>query len=304
MKINVDAGHGSNTAGKRTPPLPQNIDINGDGKIDIKAGEQYREHYANVGVAKYLVKELERCKIQTFKTGWNDENAADDPDTGLTTRQSAIASAGCDYSISIHFDAYGDGESFNSGEGIGVIIHDKYAGQSEKMAQIVLKHLVNGTKQKNRGVSKQSLAMCNCNAMDTKGAILCELAFMTNLKEATQMMTSEKFWKECAQEICQGVCEYIGVKYIKEGEVIMPSSSISVTSSKEDIIWLQSKLNECLSKNESFIPLAVDGDYGPKTRIAVLIYWERLGWGKHMKDDGKKAGKATIEALASGKKAY
>ena len=61
MLINVDAGHGSNTAGKRTPPLPSAIDIDKDGKVDIKKGEQYREHYANVGVASLLVEELQRC---------------------------------------------------------------------------------------------------------------------------------------------------------------------------------------------------------------------------------------------------
>ena len=43
-------------------------------------------------------------------------------------------------------------------------------------------------------------AMCNCNSMDTKAAILVELAFMTNEKEATTMMANEAFWKESAQE--------------------------------------------------------------------------------------------------------
>ena len=48
--------------------------------------------------------------------------------------------------------------------------------------------------------------------------------------------------------------------------------------------------------------LTTDGVYGPKTRIAVLIYWDQLGWGTHMRDDGKKIGKSTIEALAAGRK--
>ncbi|HWT75845.1 MAG TPA: N-acetylmuramoyl-L-alanine amidase [Mobilitalea sp.] len=210
MKINVDAGHGTNTAGKRTPPMPINLDIDNDNKIDIKKGEQYREHYANVGVASILVEELKRCGFDTMQTGFNDDDPSDDPDTALSVRQTAIANGKCDYSISIHFNAVGDGNSFNSGEGIGVFIHDKYAGQSEKLAKIVLKHLAQGTKQMNRGVSKQSLAMCNCNALKTKAAILCELAFMTNEKEATTMMASKAFWKESAQEICKGICEYTG----------------------------------------------------------------------------------------------
>jgi N-acetylmuramoyl-L-alanine amidase len=221
MRINIDAGHGSTTAGKRTPPMPVNIDINKDGKPDIKKGEQYREHLANVGVALFLVKELNRCGFDTMQTGFDDANALDDPDTELSDRQKAIAKGNCSYSISIHFNASGgSGDKFDSAEGVGIYIHDKYPEQSKQLAEIVLKHLAGGSKQKNRGVTKQSLAMCNCNNMDVKAAILCELAFMTNQREATELMANEEFWKECAREICKGVCEYTGVKYIPEKKVI------------------------------------------------------------------------------------
>lgn len=297
MRINVDAGHGSNTAGKRTPPLPVAIDINKDGISDIKKGEQYREHYANVGVASLLVKELQRCGFDTLQTGFNDNNAADDPDTALSVRQAAIAKADCDYSISVHFNAFGDGNSFNGAQGVGIYIHDKYAGQSDKLAQIVLKHLATGTKQTNRGVSKHAWAMCNCNAMDTKAAILVELAFMTNEKEATTMMANEAYWKESAQEICRGVCEYTGVKYIQETRI--PTKTITPESPKEDIIWAQERLNVVIPV---WLPkLAVDGVYGPKMRIYVLVYWDQLGWGLHMQDDGTRIGTSSKEALATGR---
>ena len=296
LKINIDAGHGSNTAGKRTPPFPQDVKVNG--KIIVKKGEQFREHIANVGVAFLLEQELKRCGFETFRTGWNDINAYDDPDTPLSDRQRAIAKADCDYSISIHFNAFGDGKTFNSANGVGIYIHDKFIGQSEKLAKSVLNKLVEGTKQTNRGITKKALAMCNCNNMDVKGAILVELAFMTNLHEATSMMANEKFWKECAVEICRGMCEYTGVKYIPEKYV--PTKSITPKSSNVDIKWAQEKLNAVIP---NWLPkLKVDGDYGPKTRIAVLVYWDALGWGKHMNDDGKKIGKATREALAEGRK--
>ena len=217
MLINVDAGHGSQTPGKRTPPMPEAIDINGDGKADIKKGEQFREHIANVGVAICLIEELKRCGFKTMQTGFNDENAYDDPDQALADRQKAIWKANCDYSISIHFNASGgSGQKFDSAAGVGIYIHDKYQGQSKKLAEVILKHLAGGTLQKNRGITPQSLAMVNCNNMDVKAAILCELAFMTNEYEATKLMASEKFWQECAREICQGICEYTGIKYIPE----------------------------------------------------------------------------------------
>ncbi|MBE5966423.1 MAG: N-acetylmuramoyl-L-alanine amidase, partial [Lachnospiraceae bacterium] len=266
---------------------------------DIIKGEQYREHYANVGVANFLVKELERCGFDTMRTGWDDDNAYDDADTPLSDRQRAIAKANCDYSISIHFNAFGDGKTFNSANGVGIYIHDKHPGQSEKLAKIVLDKLTEGAKQTNRGVSKASLAMCNCNNMDVKAAILCELAFMTNLREAAELMTNEAFWKECAQEICQGVCEYTGIKYIPKDYI--PDKAITPESDPRDIKWAQEKLNAVLP--DWYPGLKVDGDYGSKTRIAILIYWDQLGWGKHMKDDGTRIGKSTREALAEGRKA-
>lgn len=239
IKTNIDAGHGSNTAGKRTPPFPKDIRINDS--LTVKKGEQFREHIANVGVAYLLELELKRCGFDTTRTGWNDSNGFDDPDTSLEDRQKTIVNAKCDYSISIHFNAYGEGASFNTAEGVGLYIHDKHAGQSKKLAEAVLLQLIQGTKQKNRGITEQNLAMANCNNMKVKGAIICELAFMTNLKEATELMANEKFWKECAKEICKGVCEYTGVKYIQE--VYVPTKSITPKSTKEDIKWAQEKLN-------------------------------------------------------------
>jgi N-acetylmuramoyl-L-alanine amidase len=133
--------------------------------------------------------------------------------------------------------------------------------------------------------------------MDVKAAILCELAFMTNEHEAVNLMANETFWKECAQEICKGVCEYTGIKYIAESYI--PSKAITLDSPKKDIIWAQERLNAVLP--DWYPKLAVDGVYGPKTRIAVLVYWDMLGWGKDMADDGKKIGTATRNALADGR---
>lgn len=225
MKINVDAGHGSHTAGKRTPPLPAGIDLDGDGVLDVLSGAQYREHYANVGVAVLLEEALKRCGFETHRTGWNDANAYDDNDTALTDRQKAIKAAGCGISVSCHFNAFGDGKSFNSAQGVETYIHSRDAsvGDSLRLAQAVQRRLVQGTKQTDRGVQRGPWAMCSCPAMGVKAAILVELAFMTNEREAMELMCSRAFWKECAEEITQGVCDYTGAAYVppEEEETIM-----------------------------------------------------------------------------------
>lgn len=200
MKIAIDAGHGSYTAGKRTP----------DG---------YREHWANVKVASYFAQAMDRCGVAYIKTGWDDDNSKDDPDTGLSARQKEIKKAGCDYSISFHFNAFGDGKSYNSGEGIGTLISDKDScvGDSLKMANCIQKELIKGTKQKNRGVKRQALSMCNCKVMGTKASVLIECAFMTNKRES-ELMKMDSFCLECAEEAARGFCAYVGIKYIASGE--------------------------------------------------------------------------------------
>jgi N-acetylmuramoyl-L-alanine amidase len=229
MKVAVIAGHLFNTPGKRTPAMPYSIDVDGDGKADIKKGEQYREHVANVGIANNFSDIMKRCGVEVVLIGFDDANAYDDIGTeSLTAYQKQIALADCDYAFSFHFNAFGDGISFNDAEGYSVHIHNKYPGtSSEKLAEAILKQLGNGTKQKNRGIVKQELAMCNCKNLDVKGAVLIEAAFMTNKREATELMASEEFWKECAEEASKGFCQFSGVKYVEEKSYLVQIGPVS-----------------------------------------------------------------------------
>lgn len=196
-KIAIDAGHGSNTSGKRCP----------DG---------YREHYINVDIANYLDIALKRCGFETLRVAWDDTNAMDDTDVSLSKRQSQIKNAGCDASISCHANAYGNGTSYNTAEGVETLIHNNTSkvGDSKTLANKVQYYLIQGTNQKNRGVKTSNLAMCNCSAMKTRASILVEVGFMTN-KYESELMKTDAFCKECAEEIAQGVCDYFGVTYVK-----------------------------------------------------------------------------------------
>lgn len=74
-----------------------------------------------------------------------------------------------------------------------------------------------------------------------------------------------------------------------------PISTITVKSSPEDINWLKTNLNKVLG---GIYQLELNGEYDNRTRIAVLIYWELLGWNKDGADNGWRAGKKTIGKLA------
>lgn len=210
-KIAIDAGHGSNTAGKRTP----------DG---------YREHWINVKCAAFFEAAMKRCGFDTLKVGWNDSNSTDDSDTALSTRQKQIKNAGCVISVSWHANAHGDGIHYTTGQGIETLIHNDSAkaGDSKRLADKVQAYLIKGTPQKNRGVKAQSLAMCNCSVMGTRASILIEVGFMTNEYEEA-LLKSDAFCMECAEEAAQGVCEYLGVAY-KAGNSV--SATIAPAAAK------------------------------------------------------------------------
>ena len=204
IKIAIDAGHGSETAGKRTP----------DG---------YREHWINVKTAYYCEQYLKNKGIETLRVGWDDTNSQDDVDVALTTRQQQIKNAKCDYSISFHANAYGNG-GYNSASGVETLIHNNtsYQKDSLKFAQAIQNEVVKGTAQNNRGVKTQNLAMCNCVAMGVKAAALVEIGFMTNQKEAT-LMEGDAFCKEQGEDVAKGILNYLGISSI--------SSSSTATSS-------------------------------------------------------------------------
>lgn len=194
IKVAIDAGHGSNTAGKRTP----------DG---------YREHWINVKVAHYCEQYLKKRGIDVFRCAWDDTNAKDDTDVALSTRQKLIKAAKCDIALSMHANAHGSGSTWTSAKGVETLVHDVASkrGDSVKLATAIQKQLVKGTKQTDRGVKKQVLAMCNCPAMGVKASALMEVGFMTNEYEADLMKTTA-FCKEQGEDIARGVLDYFGIK--------------------------------------------------------------------------------------------
>lgn len=195
LKVAIDAGHGSNTAGKRTP-----------------CG--FREHWINVACASFCEQALRRCGIEVLRVAWDDNNAKDDEDVALSTRQKLIKANKCNVSVSFHANAYGNG--WNDAQGVETLISDKAPGDSRALANIVQSYLIQGTPQKNRGVKTQSLAMCNCTSLGVKAAILCEIGFMTNKAEA-DLLKTDRFCREQAEEVAHGICDYLGVKYIAYG---------------------------------------------------------------------------------------
>lgn len=192
--IAIDAGHGPNTAGKRTPYI-------------ASLGRTIKEFEFNNPTAKYLNEELKRCGFRTLVTYSERE------DTPLRTRTNRANNAKADLFISIHFNAYKGVFNPNGPSGFSAHV---YLGNSKtksgQFARIALKHLAKGTPQKNRGIVEQNLHVVRETKMP---AVLFECGFMDHPTEAL-LMINKSFQKEVACELAQAVCEFYGIKYVPE----------------------------------------------------------------------------------------
>ena len=166
MKFAIDAGHGNNTPGKRSP----------DGSL--------REFHFNNPVALEVTRILRNEYGQTV---YNPYDVTGKIDTPLNTRIQRANAAKVDAFISIHANAAGSG--WNTGEGIETFIYNQgtQAG-SMRLAANVQNHLIRDTGLKNRGVKRGNYAVLReTNAP----AILIEAGFMTNLKEAALLKSDQ-----------------------------------------------------------------------------------------------------------------
>lgn len=204
--VALDDGHGKGTPGKRTPYIEE-------------LGRQIQENEFNKEVVKYLDIELRRCGFKTVFT------APGDADAPLPTRVQIANSKGADLFISIHFNA-SDGKFDGEGkdpEGFSAHVHSKLYN-SAAFAKVALKHLSEGTKQKNRGLVQQQLYVTANTKMP---AVLFELGFMDNEREA-RFMLNKDFQTECAVELCKAVCEYHGISYVPAKVATKPATKPTV----------------------------------------------------------------------------
>lgn len=186
--VALDDGHGSQTAGKRTP------NISGIGVI--------KENTFNKAVVDLLAVELKRCGITPLLV------APTDDDTPLSTRTAVANRNKAAIYVSVHY---------NAGGGAGVeTYHYPGSTNGKRLASCIHKYVKGGTEQKDRGVKTANFQVLRETSMP---AALVEYGFMDDpgLKEA-RLMIDPGFQKECAIETAKGICEFLGVAYVPESD--------------------------------------------------------------------------------------
>ncbi|MEK5065882.1 N-acetylmuramoyl-L-alanine amidase [Cytobacillus sp. FSL R5-0596] len=184
MKIILDAGHGSNTPGKRSP--------NG-----------MKEFEFNSAVANYVKGVLDNYDCQVRFA----HDTSGKIDVELSKRADLANSWGADVFVSIHANAFGNG-GWNSAQGIETFAYKTKPKNATALANVIQKKLVQKTGGQNRGVKFADFAVLRETKMD---AILAECGFMTNQAEASRLKTSD-YRIKCAYAIAEGLIEFYKLK--------------------------------------------------------------------------------------------
>lgn len=198
----VDDGHGEGTAGKRTPKMP-------DGAVIL-------ENQFNRPTSDLFCRLAEASGFRILRTAPEIEDTpletrtkrANDDFKQLQAKHPKIDKSKLALYISFHYNAY-DGV-FNEKKGGIETLYYPTSAEGKKLAGLIQKELIKGTKQYDRGIKPRGdLHILRETKMV---AVLVEAGFMDKLEEALLMLQSE-FQLEVATETLKGVCKYYGFEY-------------------------------------------------------------------------------------------
>jgi N-acetylmuramoyl-L-alanine amidase len=201
MKIMLDAGHGPNTPGKRSP-------------------DNFKEFQFNSVVADYAKSLLSHYKDVTVYFAHSKNE-----DVPLNERTDKANKLKVDCYVAIHANAYGT--TWTSAGGIETYVYITKPKEAMALAQRVQKNLAIQTGLHDRGVKTADFHVLRETNMT---AILTECGFYTNKKEVS-LLRSVTYQKTCAEAIVKGIVDQYHLK--KE------SDSTKKPFSKEDIYHVQ-----------------------------------------------------------------
>ncbi|MBM7690956.1 N-acetylmuramoyl-L-alanine amidase [Peribacillus deserti] len=185
MKIMLDAGHGYNTPGKRSP----------DG---------LKEYEFNRAVASYAKASLLTYQNVTVYFAHSDKN-----DVPLKQRTDFANSLEVDVYVSIHANATGNGVDWvDAAEGIETYVYTSKPKEAFELAKKVQASLISKTGMKDRGVKTADFHVLRESHMT---AILIECGFMTSRKDI-KLLRSDFYRKACAEAIVKALAQQYGLK--------------------------------------------------------------------------------------------
>lgn len=188
MKVVIDAGHGPETAGKRSP----------DGVL--------REYMFNSVTARYVIELLQQYEgVETLAT------FEDSRDVPLKERTDKANAWRADLFISIHANAMGG--DWGTANGIETFCYLYTDPPTDHFAETLHRHMIQATGRFDRGLKRADFHVIRETHMP---AILIECGFMDNHEECT-LLYSDEYRRTCAAAIVAALVELYNLKP-KKGE--------------------------------------------------------------------------------------
>jgi N-acetylmuramoyl-L-alanine amidase len=177
MKIMLDAGHGPDTPGKRSP--------NGFKEFSFTSAaadfaREFLQSYQNVSV--YFAHSKEE-------------------DVPLSSRTNKANRLGADCYVSIHANAAGDGQGWNQANGIESFVYLSKPREAFALAAAIQQRLIQTTGLSDRGIKRADFHVLRETKMT---AVLVECGFYTNKKEEA-LLCSASYQRLCAEAIVDGL---------------------------------------------------------------------------------------------------
>lgn len=186
-KVVLDAGHGSETAGKRSPD------------------ETYFEHEFNLDMANRVKAHLERHGVGVTMT------RTDNTDLSLATRVKIANQAEPDLFVSLHSNASGNDWSAPRGLGIYTSMASDTAGRN-KAAKAILKRAEEAGIQLWGGGLHHDSTLYVLKNTDAP-AVLIEHGFHTNLEEV-ELLKTPSYRDLLASVDTKGILDYLGIPWV------------------------------------------------------------------------------------------
>lgn len=240
VKIAIDAGHGMNTSGKRTPDGEREWSFN---NMVVLAAIERLKQYSGV--------EILRLDDPTGKT-----------DVSLRNRTIKANAWGADVLVSVHHNALA-GKWGNHG-GVETFVHPTGSRSSYAIADAIQPRIVATMGLRNRGIKQKNLQVLRESNMP---AILTEGGFMDSMTDIAALRSESKL-KMQGESIADGLAVYFKLKTDAKTNVqFNPSTSASVsthgqkrgsatvivpTLSLRSTPNINSKIIRELKKNESY----------------------------------------------------
>lgn len=247
VKICIDAGHGSNTAGKRSP----------DGSL--------REYEFNRDVANRIKNILVAHGVEVILT------CGDDYDIPLQQRCDIANQLKADYFVSIHANAYGT--DWNDAKGWEIYVVAK-GGRAEELAETIHEYSIAELGLKDRGVKTADFYVLKHTNMP---AVLIEHGFYTNKAECALLKDSD-FRQKCAESDAKGILDFLDINY-EEDKADMKKLILQIGSKTYDIDGIV-KVGDVAPKIENsrtLVPiyllreLGLQVEWNDKTREVTVI---------------------------------